>query len=145
MKKPKRGRPPPGRKAMTAAERQARRRKRVREAETARLAQDEPLARRPYQPPHGYPLAKERLLAEGHRFERARHEFGFEEGVFVDGAFLSSDEVIALAALPPSERQRRLTVLRHASKDFACDAVEGYLAALQVSRDELIQRLMRNG
>ena len=82
---------------MTAAQRQARRRKRLRKAKDARL-------QRAYQPPHGYGRAKSQLLAQGHCFERARREFGFEEGVFVDGAFLGTLEVIRLAELPPQER-----------------------------------------
>jgi hypothetical protein len=144
MKLPKRGRPPLGRKAMTAAERQARRRERLREAENARRReQGQPLAHRPSQPPHGYGRAKEQLIAEGHHFERARREFGFEEGTFVDGAYLGSSDVIDLAALPLEERQQRLAEARHATKDFACGAVEQYMAALHVSRDELIESRQR--
>jgi hypothetical protein len=34
---------------------------------------------------HGYGRAKTQLIAQGHEFERTRREFGFEEGVFIDG------------------------------------------------------------
>ena len=134
---PRRGRPPIGRRAMTAAERQARWRKRLRKAEAERQQPE----RRAYQPPHGYERAKAQLLAQGHHIERARREYGFEEGVFVDGAFLDTLMVIQLAELPPQERQRRLAEGRRDGKEFACNAVRGYMAALQVSRDELIQYL----
>jgi hypothetical protein len=115
------GRRPLGRKAMTAAERQARRRKRLREAakaEAARL-EDERLrgGRRLYQPPHGYGKAKGQLQAEGHCFVRVPDDLGREfGGVFVDGASVSSNEVIALAALPPSERKQRLAEQRCAPR-----------------------------
>jgi hypothetical protein len=124
---------------MTAAERQARRRQRVREAEAARQREKRGLAARPYQPPHGYGKAKEQLIAAGHCFERARHDFGFEEGTFLDGAFLGSHEVMALAPLPPPERKRRLAEIRQATKEDACSAVVGYMAALHVTRDELMR------
>jgi hypothetical protein len=131
----KRGRPPIGRKAMTAAERQARWRKRLlQEAEAARQQPE----RRADQPPYGYERAKAQLLTEGRHFERARREFGFEEGVFVDGAFLGTPTVIRLAELPPQERQRLLAEGRRDGKNFACNAVRGYMEALQVSLDELI-------
>src|SRR6516225_1071610 len=100
MKRPRRGRPPLGRRPMTAAQRQARRRERLRKAKAEREAQEG--KRRAYQPPYGYNRAKEQLINAGHHFQRARREFGFEEGVFVDGAFISSYEVIALAELAPA-------------------------------------------
>jgi hypothetical protein len=127
---------------MTAAERQARRRTRLREAEAERLRQQrqEPPRRR-YQPPHGYGRAKEQLIAQGRCFERARREFGFEEGVFIDGAFCGSSEVIALADLPPREQQQWLAERRHTEKNFACYAVMGYMNSLQVSLDELIKAI----
>jgi hypothetical protein len=124
---------------MTAAERQARRRQRMREAEVARQREKRGLSARPYQPPHGYGKAKEQLIAAGHRFERARRDFGFEEGTFLDGAFLGSSEVIALASLSPPERKRQLAEIRQARKEDACDAVVGYMAALHVTRDELLR------
>jgi hypothetical protein len=120
---------------MTAAQRQARRRRKLREA--AKLKLEQPLGRRLYQPLPGYGLAKEQLIAAGHCFERARREAGFEEGVFVDGALLSSSEVIAFAELPLQERRRRLAEQRRATKDFACTAVAHYMQTLQVTRDEL--------
>jgi hypothetical protein len=134
MRARKRGRPPLGRKAMTAAQRQARRRQRLREQ--LREQQEQP-ARRLHQPPHGYPQAKAQLQADGHQFERARREFGFEEGVFVDGAFLGSLEVIDLAKRSPRERARWLAERRLDHQD-ACRAVEGYMEVLRVSLDELV-------
>jgi hypothetical protein len=93
----KRGGRPIGRRAMTAAQRQARRRRRLREAARPRQQeQQQEVARRAYQPPYGYGQAKAQLQAQGHHFERTRREFRFEEGVFVDGAFLGSHEVIEL-------------------------------------------------
>jgi hypothetical protein len=136
-KRRKRGRPPVYRTAMTAAERQARRREKLRKA--AQQAAAEAGAYRAYQPPHGYGKAKATLQAHGHHFERARREFGFEEGVFVDGAFLGTDEVIALAKLPKAEREQRLAEHRLARKDDACGAVASYMAALRVSFDEFIR------
>jgi hypothetical protein len=141
MKRLRRGRPPIGRKAMTAAERQAKRRQRIRrEAEMARRgAQGHPP--RPYQPPHGYPKAREHLSKEGHKFERCRREWGFEEGVFVDGAFVSSSEVIYLATLPLAERKHLLAETRRRNKDFTVSAVEGFMAAMQVSFEELCEHV----
>jgi len=110
----KRGRPPIGKKAMTPAQRQARRR--------AKLAE-----------------AAKQMQHEGHDFERARSEFGFEEGVFVDGASVGTLEVIELAKLPVKERRTRITERRRATKDFACSAVGGYMNTLQVSREELVR------
>ena len=79
------------------------------------------------------------MLAEGHQFERARREFEFEEGVFVDGAYLASSEVIDLAALPKPEREQRLAEVRRDRKDDACVVVEGYMGVLRVSRREIIE------
>ena len=126
---------------MTAAQRQARRRERLRKAKAEREAQEG--KRRAYQPPYGYNRAKEQLINAGHHFQRARREFGFEEGVFVDGAFLGSGEVIALAELAPAERQQRLAKARHDWKDLACGSVKSYMDMMQVSLDELIQYLTR--
>jgi hypothetical protein len=143
MKPAKRGRRPIGRKAMTAAERQARRRQRLREdanaVEQERLAREQPLASLYQPPPHGYPKAKAELLGRGHTFERARREFGFKEGVFVDGAWLDSRAVIAYAALSPAECEQRLAEARDHTKRDACDMVESYMGALHVSLDELLQ------
>jgi hypothetical protein len=132
----KRGRPPLGRKAMSPAQRQARHRAVVRKREQEHLHQEG--MRRLYQPPHGYGKAKEQLLAAGHEFERARREFGFEDGVFVDGAFLGSSEVIQLAELSQEERSQRLAARRIEQKDDACGAVEGYMARLHITLEELI-------
>jgi hypothetical protein len=117
MKPRKRGRHPLGRKAMTAAERQP----------------------RPYQTAHGYEKAKAELQTLGHRFEHARREFGFEEGVFVDGALINSLAVIELAKLSPGDRQQQLAEARKDNKDFACSAVASYMRAMWVSLDELTQ------
>ena len=57
----------------------------------------------------------------------------------MDGAFLGSREVIELATLPPRERTQWLAACRCERKDDACSAVEGYMATLQVSLDELIR------
>jgi hypothetical protein len=117
---------------MTGAERQARHRQRV-----AAAKREAALRRQPYQPPHGYAKAKDALLAAGHVFERARREFGFEEGVFVDGALLSSHEVIALAELAAAERQRWLDAKRAKTRDDAIGAVRSYMMALRTSLAEL--------
>jgi hypothetical protein len=127
---------------MTSAERQARYRKRLKEA-AKRRAEALSETRRTYQPPRGYSKAKAQLQAAGHDFERARREFGFEQGVFVDGAFLGSHEVIVLADLSPRERQQRLAEVRRTHKDDACVAVQGYMTALRVSLDELVRYLER--
>ena len=41
--------------------------------------------------------------------------------------------------MQPAEREQRLAERRGDGKDFACDAVEGYMAAMRVSLDDLIQ------
>jgi hypothetical protein len=136
MKARKRGRRPLGRKAMTAAQRQARRRQRVRKAARKQREERQP---RPYQTAHGYEKAKAELQTLGHRFEHARREFGFEEGVFVDGALINSLAVIELAKLSPRDRQQQLAEARKDNKDFACSAVASYMRAMWVSLDELTQ------
>jgi hypothetical protein len=78
------------------------------------------------------------LCEAGHRFEWARFDWGFEEGTFVDGAFLSTVEVIELAALSPAERNLKLAEIRRDRKHEACYAVKSYMGALHVSFDELI-------
>jgi hypothetical protein len=140
-KKRTRGRPLIGRKAMTAAQRQARYRQRIRDAQGAARKCAEELAgkHRPQQPPYGHAKAMGQLQAASHHFERARREFGFEEGVFVDGAFLGSHEVIELAKMSLSDRKQYIGEKRHEDKHHACGAVEGYMAALHVSPDELIR------
>ena len=139
MRRPKRGRPRIGRRAMTNTQRQARWRKRKRETEAARPSQQEQeLLRRAYQPPFGYGRAKQQLIDQGHQFARARREFGFEEGVFVDGALLGSRQVIALAEQSPHERQQWLAEQRRATKVFACNSVQQYMELMRVSLDELI-------
>jgi len=79
------------------------------------------------------------MIKEGHQFERARREFGFEEGVFVDGAFLGTSEVIDLATLPLQQRQQRIAEHRASEKQFACNAVIGYMECLHVSLDDLLR------
>ena len=136
----KRGRPPIGKKAMTPAQRQARRRAKLAEAAKRQRWQQD--GRRPNglgYLPLGYNPATQQMQHEGHDFERARSEFGFEEGVFVDGASVGTLEVIELAKLPVKERRTRITERRRATKDFACSAVGGYMNTLQVSREELVR------
>jgi hypothetical protein len=127
----KRGRPPLGRKAMTAAQRQAKRRGILRTK--ARRAQ----GRRPYQPHPDYPDAKTQMRTE-HTFLSARREFGHEWGVFVDGALLSTQEVIELANLPRAERFQRLAEERQKRKSDACHEVVHYMRALHVTFEELL-------
>ena len=110
----KRGRPPIGKKAMTAAQRQARWRRR--KLETALEGQH----RANLQPPYGYRMAKETLIKEGHKFTRVHDSFGEEfGGVFVDGAYLSTLDVIALAKLSPPECKQQLAEARRDTKGFA--------------------------
>jgi hypothetical protein len=81
MKPRKRGRRPLGRKAMTAAQRQAKRRAKLRNIARQQLT----AAKR------APPTSRRRDINKPRRscsrkvttFERARREFGFEEGVFV--------------------------------------------------------------
>jgi hypothetical protein len=121
---------------MTAAQKQARYRKRLKEAAKKRAA-ELAAARLLYQPPVGYSRAKQRLIEAGHQFKRIHDAFGREfGGVFVDGAYMATLEVIALADMAPGERKQRLAKARRAHKDVACDAVTA--AALEVSLDELI-------
>jgi hypothetical protein len=135
--KTKRGRPPIGRKAMTDAQRQARRRAKLKQIALERK-------QRRYQPPPGYGAAKRQLRVGGHQFEWARRDRGFEEGVFVDGAFLGSRQVIELAGPPPQERDPWLAEQRQATKSDACGAVVGYMQGLHVTLDELIAYRARN-
>jgi hypothetical protein len=132
----KRGRPPIHRKAMTAAQRQARRREKLR-----RIAREEAAKaseRQAYRPPHGYGNAKQTLIDKGHCFVRAKREYGFEEGVFVDGAYLGSQEVIELAEISQrKDRDAWLAKRRIETKADACGAVQGYMNDLQVTLKEL--------
>jgi hypothetical protein len=127
---------------MTPAQRQARRRETVRQRAKAALQLERelnnPLGRERLQPAYGYGKAKAKLIEEHHKFERARREFGFEEGIFLDGACVDSVEVVRLAALSPTERAGRIEVQRRATKDFAIMAVEGYMRHLHVTLDDLI-------
>jgi hypothetical protein len=61
---------------MTATERSARRRKRLREAESERLRLQAGKSARAYQPPRGYQLAKDQLIAKGHEFVRVHDDLG---------------------------------------------------------------------
>jgi hypothetical protein len=123
---------------MTNAERQAKRRKKLRDMARQRLIADKQAADiGTYQPPKGYQQAKTKLQQQGHSFERARREFGFEEGTFIDGAFVLTREVIALVDLPASERQQWLADQRQRWKNFAVAAVMSYMKAMRVSVDEL--------
>jgi hypothetical protein len=129
------------RKAMTNAVRQAKYRKRKKAAAlaAAKRAAEEAGARRAYQPPYGYNAAKGKLKAAGHTFLRVHEDFGREfGGVFVDGAYVGSHEVIELADLSAQERKARLDAARTAWKAIACDAVTAYMAAIRVSLGELI-------
>jgi hypothetical protein len=120
VRKRKRGRPPLGRKAMTPAERQARRRQKLRQ-----------LAGLPAYPgatlPHpGYREAKRKMIDEGHVFIRTRREWGDEFGVFVDGALMDSSDVVRLAAEAKWQRELSLAARRKVWKDSACQAVANY-------------------
>jgi hypothetical protein len=125
--KTKRGRPPIHRKAMTAAQRQARHRLKVKGQ------------RQRYQPPPGYYDAKAKLIEQRHEFERARREWGHEEGVFVDGAFMSSNEVIRLSKLSGSEARIRIAQIRVETKSDACGMVAAYMELMHVSFEELVR------
>ena len=138
MPKPKRGRPPIGRKAMTPAQRQAKRRAKLRQE--AKLVKELREGRPTYEPPPGYNKAKEKLRAEGHEFERARAAAGFEFGVFVDGAFVFSSDVITMAEMPRKERERFLDQERQRRKDFAVGAVAHYMQVMRVTVDDLLPR-----
>jgi hypothetical protein len=127
---------------MTAAQRQARRREKLaREEKERRYRQGHRTA---WQPPHGYQAAKQQMIAEGHVFERAREDFGFEAGVFFDDAWLETSTVIELAKLPLVERRTRIAEARSASKDEACYAVKRYMERLHVSVTELVSYLTPN-
>ena len=138
----KRGCKPIGRKAMTPAERQAKRRAKLREeARKALIAFRQAQGVGTCQPPHGYAKAKQTLQMEGRVFERARRDWGFEDGVFVDGAFISSHEVIRLADTAPADVDRVLADRRRDTKSFAIDAVLAFAAGMRVSLKDLQERI----
>jgi hypothetical protein len=125
---------------MTAVQRLGRHRARLREiAKDVRRRLDGCRKARVLAPPHGYDKAKAKLQAEGHEFERARREFRFEEGLFVDGAFVYAADVIALADLNAGERKRWLDDRRREFKDFAVNLVLAFMDRMRVSRDELFR------
>jgi hypothetical protein len=96
-------------------------------------------------PPAGYAEAKELLIREGHHFERTREDGPWEEGVFVDGAYVSSADVIDLATWETAaERTQWLTERRRERKGEACRAVEIYMQAMRVSLDELTRYLSKS-
>jgi hypothetical protein len=142
--KKRRGRPPIGRKALTAAQKQARYRQRLKEAAKQRAEELLRGQRRLHQPPYGYAKAKQKLIEAGHQFNRVNdgqgREFG---GTFVDGAYVTTHEVIVLADMTLTERKQRLDEARRTHKDVACDAVEEYMEALRVSFDELAAHVAR--
>ena len=90
-----------------------------------------------YQPPHGYAQAKDTLIRQGHSFERARRDWGFEWGVFVDGAYLESGAAMQLVDMPPAERREYLAKERAVSKDLACAAVRSLMRDLRVTVADL--------
>jgi hypothetical protein len=57
---------------------------------------------------------------------------------------LSSGNVVRLAGLPKTEREKTLAEDRLRSKDFACTAVKCYMEALHVSIDDL-SAFLRSG
>ena len=80
---------------------------------------------------------------QGHHFERARRDWGFEEGVFIDGALMGTLEVVKLAELSPPEQRRVLAEHRRDWKDDASSAVKAYMEELWVSLDELTRYLSK--
>lgn len=138
-----------GKRALTPAEKQARYRNNKKKAAELKAAKKP--ERQAYQPVHGYNAAKAKLIAAGHHFERARREWGFEAGVFVDGALLGpigfgdgSESVLSLADMTPAERKSYLDSEREATKQFACDAVESFMEEMRVTMDELTRHLQRH-
>ncbi len=140
MNRAKRGRPPLNRRAMTPAQRQAKHRKKLREAARALHAQAEGRA---YLPPTGYGRAKQQLQDQGHHFTRARREWGFEEGTFVDGVFTSTHHVIDLAKLPAHECRQRIEEDREMMKQFSVDSVLSYMQEMHVTLDELSDAVVK--
>jgi hypothetical protein len=130
---------------MTAAQRQTRRRAKLKKEEIERLHLEREGERRPFNVPWGYPKAKQQMIADGHEFERSRW-FSEDEirGVFVDGALLNCFIVIELAKLPLAERNAQIGEERQRTKDAVCEAVEHYMGRLRVSREELISYFKRD-
>lgn len=124
---------------MTDAERQAKRRASLRQQARDRARRDGPRAPsvvRP--PPDGYAQAKQALQESGHCFERTRREWGFEEGVFVDGVLVTGADVVMLAAMPPPERKQGLDDRRPQGKHHAIHAVRCYMDMMRVGLDDLL-------
>ena len=84
-----------GRKAMTPAQRQAS----AAQAAAGGQARKELREGRPTISRHRLQQGEREARAEGHEFERARAAAGFEFGVFVDGAFVFSSDVITMAEM----------------------------------------------
>jgi hypothetical protein len=120
---------------MTDAQRQARHRQHVKEA--AKQAAAAAGRGGPTSPPARLPKGQGKA-ALGGAASSAPREFGFEEGAFVDGALVSSYEVIALVEMSPPKRKERLDEARRATKADACMAVRSYMAVLHVSLDDLV-------
>ena len=134
---PKRGRPPIGHKAMTPAQRQAKRRAKLRQE--AKLVKELREGRPTYQPPPGYNKAEEKLRAEGTNSSgRGQRRASF--GDFVDGAFVFSSDVITMAEMPRKERERFLDQERQRRKGFAVGAVAHYMQVMRVTVDDLLPR-----
>jgi hypothetical protein len=124
---------------MTQAQRQARYRERRKQAAKEAVAAFE--KRRAFQPPHGYAKAKQQLIEAGHQFVRIHDGHGREfGGVFVDGAYLMTTQVVAMASMSITERKRLLAEARRTHKDVACDAVKAYMETLRVSLDDLVRQ-----
>jgi hypothetical protein len=71
---------------------------------------------------------------------RVHEDFGREfGGVFVDGAYLATSDVINLANHEPPSRAEFLARAKDRHKNVACEAVEAYMQSLHVNRDELIR------
>jgi hypothetical protein len=123
---------------MTPAERQARRRAKLKHEEKERAYREGGYVRQ-HRTPHGYNEDKQRMQAEGHEFVRVpkdwEDEFG---GVFVDGAWMKAIDVITLAKLPLPERKAQIAEARSVTKQIAIDAVRDHMKRLQVSVEELV-------
>ena len=58
--------------------------------------------------------------------------------MFIDGVLLSAHTIMALAEMPRQERLQQIAKDRLLMKSFACDAVNNYMRALHVSREEML-------